>query len=122
MSNFEDGSAYNYGNNPLRNVTCDAYVASAQPYVNHMIATDYIYTRDSTGTVVGISTTFNVPRHQLVYVETRHAISGVVFHSELRFKKDVEKYFTHTWEPHPDYPHVHFDRDENTTTHFLVLE
>ena len=83
---------------------------------------EYIFTRDATGTVVGVVSTLKVPRNEIVHVETRHAITGVVFHRELRFKKDVEKYFTSSWIPHPDFPRAHRDEDENTTTHYTILE
>ena len=80
-----------------------------------------VFTRDCTGTVVGVSSSLNIPRNQLVLVETRHARTGTIFHWELRFKNDVSKFFTSTWEPHPDFASAHRDDDENTTTHYTYL-
>jgi hypothetical protein len=141
MSEFKHGAVIYNGNSfptklPLSDakmtVMCDVSVVDMQQHdidnARHNraylddISADHIYTRDTTGTVVGVSTTFNVHRKQLVYVETRHAISGLLLHSELRFKKDVEMFFTCHWQPNPDFPHAHFDRDENTTTHYRLLE
>ena len=92
------------------------------PNIDDNNTNDYIFTRDATGTVVGVVSSLNVPRNEIVYVETRHAITGIVFHRELRFKKDVEKYFTSSWVPHPDFPSAHRDEDENTTTHYTIFE
>ena len=84
----------------------------------------YVYTRDSpgAGTIIGVSLVSLVHRENLVYVETRHAIFGIVLHSEVQFKKDVQKFFTSSWHPHPDFPHAHYDIDENTTTHYFRIE
>ena len=128
--NGEDCTTYHRYSEANTSIVRDAYTNVSSPNVDddhkfrdfNVTATDYIYTRDMTGTVVGVSSTFNVPRHQIVLVETRHAFTGVVYHRELRFKNDVSKFFTSTWDPHPDFPSAHRDIDENTTTHYRVFK
>jgi len=85
------------------------------------IPMEHVYTRDCTGTVVRVSSALNIPMSQLVVVETRHASTGAIFHCELRFKNDVSKFFTSTWDPNPDFPSAHRDDDENTTTQYTFL-
>jgi hypothetical protein len=85
------------------------------------ISMEHVYSRDSTGTVVRVSNSNNIPMNQLFLVLTRQSSTGVVLHRELRLKKDVYKFFTSTWDPHPDFPSTHQDEDENTTTHYTSL-
>lgn len=85
------------------------------------IPKEYVYSRDSTGTVVRVSNSNNIPINQLFLVLTRQSSTGIVLHRELRLKKDVHKFFTSNWDPHPDFPITIRDEDENTTTHYISL-
>jgi hypothetical protein len=85
------------------------------------IAKAHVYTRDSTGTVVKVTSSDNIPLNELVLVVTQHASTGAVLYRELRFKIDVINFFTGTSDPHLDFSSAHYDEDENTTTHYTCL-
>ena len=83
---------------------------------------EHIYTKDHNGRVVGVETSFKVPRNEIVHVETRNATTGEVLHAEVRYKKDVDKYFTKDGDPNPDFPEAHHNTDDNETYHYRVLQ